>query len=200
MDRKESKTPEKAKQQIEKVKWEYPKHIWLDMDETLLYGDPDTFMATGRPYLLEFLAYIFQNFETVNIWTAAGQWWYNRAYAQVLKNTLPEGRQFENVWCGRCTSVIDYNDEYGHEFRDPYYKVKQLKKVWRRFRNMNCHNTLILDNTRRTYERNYGNAIPITDYVGGKEDDELKKLVEYLPKLLPLQSVRYMEKRFWSIT
>jgi len=176
------------------------KHLWLDLDETLVHGEEHGDSVIPRPHLETLLRFTFENFATVNIWTAASRSWFEQVFAEELSPALPPShREFHHVWCGdRCVNTVDYDAVDNREFYQPYYQVKPLVKVWRRYKFMNCHNTLIVDNTPTTYERNYGNAIPIDDFEGDAKDAELLKLTYYLPTLLPLPSVRYTEKRFWS--
>lgn len=172
-------------------------HIWLDMDETLLVDN------AARPYLKEFLAFCFTHFKSVNIWTAASLEWYSHAFTETLKSALPISyTEFNHVWCGnRCVQITNYKAIADGDWYPPRLNIKPLRKVWKRFhQDMNRRNTLIVDNTRATYQRNYGNAIPIIDYheSAARTDTELLKLIAFLHSLLQVEDVRFIEKRFWS--
>lgn len=151
-------------------------HIVLDVDGTLisevLHEDEK---VCPRPYLKEFLLFVFQHFDSVNIWTAASQQWWNYVYKKVIFSHLPEGKTFHRVWCERCIYVVDVDDGYRR------YKCKPLQKYWKRKNwGMKKHNTLIVDDTPETYMQNHSNAIPILSYYGQDDDEELKRVINHL--------------------
>lgn len=61
---------------------------------------------------------------------------------------------------------------------------------------------LIVDDTPKKLERNFGNAIYVKPYLGESEDDELLRLSAYLRTMEVVDDVRPIEKRGWrnSIT
>jgi TFIIF-interacting CTD phosphatase-like protein len=78
-----------------------------------------------------------------------------------------------------------------------YHKVKPLSKIWNQ-KKWNKHRTLIVDTKSYTYEQNYGNAIPIPEFLGDPNDVVLEKLHRYLLFLLKEKgSWRYLDKRYW---
>jgi TFIIF-interacting CTD phosphatase-like protein len=168
------------------------KHLWLDLDETLLHGDSDEEEVIARPYLKEFLEFCFKHFVTVNIFTAASRSWFDYAFSETVQSLMPANNpKFHNVWSEEmCTVVEDYH-------------IKKMSRVWIRCKRqgMNKHNTLIVDDTPITYNKNYANAIPICSFEdppNQQQDQELLKLMKFLPDLLSLKSVLDVEKRFWS--
>ena len=56
---------------------------------------------------------------------------------------------------------------------------------------------LIIDDTPRKCKYNYGNAIYPKEFLGDKNDDELKLLFEYLLKIKDVKNFRTIEKRGW---
>jgi len=62
--------------------------------------------------------------------------------------------------------------------------IKPLKKLWKSKHRIlyNRNNTIIIDDTEYTYERNYGNALKISDYsfYYDKNDQELVTMVTKL--------------------
>ena len=56
---------------------------------------------------------------------------------------------------------------------------------------------LIVDDTPKKVERNFGNAIYAKPYFGDPEDSELRDLSRYLKSLAALANVRSVEKRGW---
>lgn len=153
----------------------FPEHIVLDLDGTLIsepFGD-DTpsadiegnFIPTPRPYLRGFLKFLFNNFDTVSIWTRASEGWWKIAYKNIIRHYMPEGKEFFKVWFGnRCK-----RDGEGLIF-------KPLDKMWKRKWKMNRDNTLIIDNDPENYVYNKKNAIPIDSYYGSREDIELLRV------------------------
>jgi hypothetical protein len=176
-------------------------HIILDVDGTLVDGDG--YNVWPRSHLKEFIAFCFDYFDSVSIWTAASSDWYHLVYQKVLKDMIPEGKTFLFVFTGnRCVNVTDYDAIESGEFYPRTIAIKPLIKVWHKYKTLNRNNTLILDDTRTTYERNYGNAIPISTFVHGDEtyDSELSKLIKWIKeeKFNQMLTVRKKEKRFWS--
>ena len=174
-------------------------NIILDVDGTLVDGDG--YNVWSRPFLKEFIEFCFATFITVSIWTAASEDWYQLVYQSTLKALLPPNKSFLFVFTGnRCVSETDWDAIESGEFYPRTISVKPLSKVWRKFKQLNRHNTLILDNTCTTYSRNFGNAIPIETFERQDTTDrELFKLMQWIPSLLKLNTVRHTEKRFWSI-
>lgn len=146
-------------------------NLILDLDGTLVADtDKEDIMPSHRPYLEEFLDYVFSVCENVSVWSAASEEW-----VLPILETIKTPRPFHFVWCGKTTPKV----RWGYM----PYKIKKLKKVWKAFPSYTKHNTLILDNTPATYVENYGNAIGIYTYISG-EDNELKKLQEFFPKII----------------
>ena len=115
-------------------------NIILDMDGTLLDYVPPCFdhnksytqIPIARPYLKLFMKYLFANFERVSIWTAAAKNWYDMCYETVLKEALPEGKDFHFV-----------KTRLNYEFRKG---VKPLKLIYEEYQDLyNPENTLIID-------------------------------------------------------
>jgi phosphoserine phosphatase len=59
---------------------------------------------------------------------------------------------------------------------------------------------LVVDDTPRKAERNYGNCIQVTARKGNQSDKELLLLKEYLATLVAVPNVRLVEKRGWQKT
>lgn len=85
-----------------------------------------------------------------------------------------------------------YNGLYNDS--SPLY-IKNLQKVWKQYKDMNKHNTIIIDDTPHTYKYNYGNAIPISTYSRyDHNDDYLLQLTKWLPTL---EVIRSTNKQQW---
>lgn len=213
------------------------KCIVLDLDETLVSshetkGKPDlpevdnsgdghlcnnntfyyeNYRIHKRPHLKEFISFCCENFDRVVVWTAA-----EKDYANCI---------VDNVFCPQCCAegkmkrpsrvmtrsacITKYCPSTGK-----YRSIKDLKKLWRtsesRKLGINRHSTVVVDDTRETYSRNYGNAIPIRGFYfppnlahtqASVQDSTLLDLVSYFETDL-FQSwalLRSKEKRWWDV-
>lgn len=149
----------------------HPRHIVLDLDGTLIGED----YICARPYLADFLAFCFDHFDTVNIWTAASRHWWDQCYDKFIKKRMPKDKQFTLVWCGdRCKNKRDL--DFAVTFR-----YKPLSKYWRRKSStMTKFNTVVVDNDPTTYMANRGNAIPVETYLGSSKDIGLQQVMNVL--------------------
>lgn len=108
----------------------------------------------------------------------------------VLAETIPPEIPLAFVWSrSRCVQ------RYDAERLEPYF-VKDLKKVKRL--GFDLARILIVDDTPKKVERNYGNAIYVKPFVGDTNDSELLRLTSYLPRLAAVEDVRLVEKRGWQ--
>jgi len=168
----------------------------LDLDETLIHATEqplerkadfktDFYHVYKRPFIDELLEFCRQNFK-VGVWTAAGEYFAH----DVVRNLFPDNYPLEFVWSHqRCTRVFD------SEFLD-YYYIKNLKKLKRR--GYSLEKMIVVDDTPRKLERNYGNLVRITEWLGDLDDRELLLLIKYLTKLKDVENIRKIEKRGWQ--
>jgi len=173
-----------------------PLLVILDIDETLIYasetqleGKPDftvgQYLVYRRPGGLEFFRTLLGSYR-VAFWTSA-----SASYAStVVGHIAPREAELEFVWTeSKCTKRLD------HESRE-YYLIKDLRRVRRA--GYDLKRTVIVDDTPKTAERNYGNLIRVTPFRGHAGDTELQKLMEYLHWLNTQPNVRRVEKRGWQ--
>jgi len=181
--------------------------IILDIDETLIHsewllndsleenqydfkfqlGDTDldfSFFTLKRPYLNEFLDYVFSNFD-VAIWTAA-----SHDYAtEILKKINIPLKNLKFFYSkNSCTLKLDYDT-------NKYYGVKNLSKISKKF---DLNKVLIIDDIQKTAVNNYGNLIKIKPFENNLNDTELLKLISYLELIKNEPNYRRIEKRGWS--
>lgn len=171
------------------------KLLVLDLDETLIFATqrplarPADFRVFQyhvylRPQVEAFLAWCVSAFE-VAVWTAATE-----DYAAcVVARLFGSVEQVAFLWGRRrCTNCYDA------ETRDQYW-VKDFRKV--RKRGYRLEQVIVVDDTARKHERNYGNLVEVRRWEGDEDDDELLDLREYLGTLATVANVRAVEKRRW---
>jgi RNA polymerase II subunit A small phosphatase-like protein len=169
----------------------------LDLDETLVYAAERPFarppdFADGpyavyrRPHLGEFLRGCSERFDLA-FWSSSGE----AHVATVVPAILPAGVEAAFARSrGRCVRRFD------PETREDYF-VKDLRKVRRR--GFDLRRVLVVDDTPRKAERNYGNAVYVRPWLGDPDDDELELLGRYLSSLHAVPDVRLVEKRGWRM-
>ena len=171
------------------------KLLILDLDETLIHAteEPLTRQADfktelysvyKRPFVDRFLEFCFQNFK-VGVWTTAGK----EFAEEVVQNIFTSDYTLEFLWSyQRCTRVFD------SETLEVYY-IKNLKKLKRK--GYLLEEIIMVDDTPRKLERNYGNLVRVTEWLGEQNDRELLLLIQYLDYLKDLENIRKIEKRGW---
>ena len=76
----------------------------------------------------------------------------------------------------------------------PYY-VKNLAKLKRK--GYQLEQMIMIDDTPRKLEKNYGNLIRIREWLGEPDDQELLRLMKYLTDPKEVVNIRTVEKRSW---
>ena len=208
-------------------------NIFLDLDETLIgtmvsenWDGSDIFNPHPRPYLKQFLHFVFKNFETVNIFTAATEEWFNEINTYILSPRLMENEteKYEfsivktNKNCTKRFPMVGSRkniDDYAVMNSGRYISIKRLKPMFSskiKYSHITKHNTVIIDDTSPKNiiifkEENYGNGIHIKPYYPPKNDedesdDTLYNLTIFLKKVLKYYAeygtIRTMEKRNWE--
>ncbi len=171
------------------------KLLILDLDETLLFATeerlayPEAFVVGTcyvypRPHLDRFLAACAVHFDLA-VWTASSE-----SYAaEVVAKIFEAGPPPKFVWArDRCTMRSDPDTR-------EMYRVKDLKKV--RAQGYPLEHVIVVDDTARKHERNYGNLVIVHPFEGDDADDELIHLEHYLLTLADAPNVRAIEKRGW---
>ena len=172
----------------------------LDLDHTFIYPSDTpltsydftitvrgaTYWIKRRPHLDQFLNEADDNYDLM-LWSASESEYVHK----IVDKILPPHLSFVYIYTAdRCTTKWSQFSDYPHP-----YVIKDLKKVWRRKNHYTKKNTLVLDDTPKTYMRNYGNVIPIDGYYGG-EDQELLRVLELLDKYESSQNVRVRKRDF----
>ena len=171
------------------------KLLVLDLDETLIYATEQPmsrevdftvgqYFVYKRPFLNEFLAYCFENFD-VGVWTTS-----TASYASAVIDNITERTQnLQFVWArDRCTWAFD-------EQIMERVLTKKLDKL--RKRGFGPESIIVIDDTAVAWRSSYGNLVNVTRFEGDESDDELGHLPEYLELLKDHENIRSVEKRNW---
>jgi len=190
----------------------------LDLDETLIHseefprtkpnnqkfdfkvhceGDDYWFMTKKRPFLDEFIKYVFENFD-VGIWTAS-----TRDYASIVLENIGIDESKLKFFYTRenCSLRLDY-------LTNSYYGIKNLQKLKKRAwakqytkkigQERELDRILIVDDIAETATNNRSNLILIKPFEFNENDTELLKLISYLEKIKDEPNWRRIDKRNWS--
>lgn len=143
-----------------------------------------------RPYLNEFLSFIVSSYD-IAVWTSSSS-----EYAKcIISNIFPSSYQLKFIWSReRCTKSYVHPSESIDV--DPHIYIKDLKKIKKRGYDLN--QILVVDDSPKQLQRNYGNLIRVNQYSGERDDDELKLLEVYLQALNKYDNIRIIEKRGWQ--
>ena len=169
----------------------------LDLDETLIYATEDVlsrepdfqcsqFHVYRRPYLDEFLNRV-KDLYRVAVWTSS-----SAAYMEcILSHAFPADLSLEFTWAReRCTAAYD-PETHGRAW------VKDLKKLKRK--GYSLDRVLVIDDTPAKLQRNFGNLVRVSEWLGDSGDEELLELGEYLDSIHQVPSFRKIEKRGWQL-
>ncbi len=168
----------------------------FDLDETLVHaaeGELDRpadfrvgpYYVYRRPRIESLLVRCAEIFQLA-VWSTGSTEYVHG----ITKEIFADDVETAFVWGrDRCTRRFD------GEWQQSYY-IKDLKKVARL--GYDLDRILIVDDTPKKVERQYGNAIYITPFYGDPADDELDRLAAYLPALANVPNVRQIEKRGWQ--
>jgi TFIIF-interacting CTD phosphatase-like protein len=176
-------------------KIEPKKLLILDLDETLIYATEQPlerkadfvagpYFVYKRPFVDEFMAYCFENFD-VAVWTTS-----TASYsAAIVENLVKPPHTLQFVWArDRCTWA--YDEDTREQFLAK--KLDKLKK-----RGFRLESIVVIDDTPAAWRNSYGNLVRVSRFEGEESDDELKSLPTYLDFLKGQDNVRTIEKRNW---
>lgn len=182
--------------------------IILDIDETLVYATKNRlelehdfvlgdYFVYKRPRFHEFIDFVNGNFRFAT-WSSATD-----SYVHEMNEKLGLNEKAIFCWArSKATikrpSLFDADGDLNIDSIDQHYYVKRLKKVKKLGFDLN--KIVIIDDTPRKSQENYGNAIYVSEFKGDKNDNELLELTEYLKKLKRVDNVRVLEKRNWKET
>jgi len=123
----------------------------------------------------------------VAVWTSSTEDYAEAVVRSIFKE---KDQQLRFLWAReRCTRQFD------PEMQDPYW-VKNLRKL--KNKGYRLESVLAVDDSPEKLQKNYGNHIRVSPYLGAIEDDELLLLTQYLEMIKDCANVRTLEKRDWK--
>lgn len=162
-------------------------HLILDLDGTLVSEGEKNCIA--RPFLKFFFDIVFILFETVSIWTAASQDWYDECYKNILSPLMGDKKFYFVYTSINCSNKTNKKAILEGDYYALPIILKPLKKIWKKYKNQsisfNKKNTLIIDNTYETFSENYGNALLIRTFTGSQQDKDFLEIVKWMFKNIP---------------
>ncbi len=159
------------------------KNIILDMDKTLIEGyfslKHQKVMIEERPFLGQFLKFVFNHFENVSIWTNANKEWYDHVYNSVLYKYIPDGKIFDFVF----TFDDGYvgKDNYGPKDLNIIFDIYKTNGYTK-------DNTFLVDDSDIHFNQNPQNCYLIKPFEidllnnSHKHDIELLKIISFFGK------------------
>lgn len=179
-------------------------NIFLDLDETLIsaktleeiqdnkevllkkyYKMDDQYYIFERPYLQEFLTFLFKYFN-VSIFTAASKNYALFIIKNIILQDKPERKLDLILWSFHC---------------DKSYKKKKGPKnlqgiVWKNIKEINKTNTLIIDDHPKVKEVQPKNCLTIKEFniLDNNKDEELKYIQELLQIIKNDTNIKKIQK------
>ncbi len=153
----------------------------------LLYKDGvDVYSIVKRPGLDYFLRQVSKHYK-IAIWSAASDHYVNF----VVDNIIRPITNPVFVWSSKRTIFKRSLEMHGEFTPNNLVIIKPLQKLWRRGK-YNKYNTIVIDDNYSTFSRNYGNAIPISEFNRDSTDIKLNTVWEvFLSKLITSKNIRH---------
>jgi TFIIF-interacting CTD phosphatase-like protein len=157
------------------------KNIILDIDETIIHTmmteckadhvfsiEKTKYYVLYRPHLHSFINFIFTNFETINIWTAATYDYAKNIISKLLVTMLVDKTQLPKLKFFNTRQQVS---------KDGSKKlVKLFSTDYAKSLNITESNTIMIDDKQSVFNHNTGNGFIIPAWTGQKNDDFLLKL------------------------
>jgi TFIIF-interacting CTD phosphatase-like protein len=176
-------------------------NIVLDIDETLIHavsrkhkdaafsikfntgGNIEQYYILQRPGLKAFLKFVFNNFATINVWTAATKDYAIAIMSKILTRKQISSLRFFNT---RKQCSVD-----GSKPLNDIFNTKEAKGL-----NIMRHNTLMIDDKVEVVKHNKGNGIIVPAWNGNKKDNALHRLTILLDTILKSKLLPVGDKIF----
>ena len=161
----------------------------LDVDGTLIAERKDEKEGiTARPGLKEFLLQAHELGYDLAVWSASCREYINSVLEEIWPTALVGAPVF--IFTEKECTYRYLGDGLFSSIR---VTIKHLSKVYKRHSQYTPERTLVIDNTPSTYRDNYGNALRISTYTDG-EDDEFEAILAKLKLLSTAANVRQIDK------
>lgn len=148
------------------------------MTEKIKGKEVPIFYVYERPYLQDFLDYLFENFN-VGVWTAATKDYGSFIVEKIILQGKPRKLAFY---------LFDHHCDHAEQLYGAD-NLKDLRYIWDTFPNFNPQNTILLDDNDEVYKNQLCNVYPIipfeADQPGAQLDQELLKLKQKLSSVFP---------------
>jgi len=186
------------------------KCLVLDIDYTLfdLGATAERPEEMARPYLHDFLRRAYIDYDII-IWSATSLKWVEVKMRELGVLGHPDYQITAMMDCSAMVTV------YGDTKRGDRgiagststitraFNCKPLQYIWRKFPTFyGAHNTIMFDDLRRNFAMNPQQGLRIKAFrhchTTGKDDDELRKLTNYLELLAPMTSLRLLNHEHWE--
>lgn len=162
------------------------KNIILDIDETLIHTkmtkcantdhvfsiEKTKYYVLYRPHLREFINFIFTNFETINIWTAATYDYAKNIISRILSSMLIDKDQLPKLKFFNTRQQVSKD---GSKKLSKLFNTDYAKSL-----NINESNTIMIDDKPSVFNYNTGNGFIIPAWTGSKDDEFLLKLIHII--------------------
>lgn len=146
----------------------------------------DTYYVLLRPGLKKFLSFVFKNFESVNIWTAA-----TKEYAHIIMRRVLSEAQFKKLGFFNTRN----HTIAGSKPLSLVFKSEAAKKV-----GIRPDNTIMIDDKITVLKWNPGNGIVLPAWTGDTTDKYLLKLVIVLKGILEHKLVIDPKTKYLQLT
>ena len=185
------------------------KLLILDLDETLIHATKTpkdnlwnfkvyNYKVYKRPFLAQFLQEI-QKYYRIAVWSSASDDYVEAIVQHIFPKNYPLVFVWGNSKCTPRVKVQDIDDLGYIDYFNHLNYTKILKKVYKKGFAAK-EDTLIVDDTPAKVIQNYGNAIYPIEFTGNQNDEELKRLLQYLINIKNTVNFRTLEKRNWRET
>ena len=177
----------------------------FDLDETLVHStkaklnqgadfEVGGYYIYKRPHLDAFLKACSKKYR-IAIWSSAQAEYVK----EVVEKVVYKHVELEFIWTRQNCSVkvvkkpLLEGFNYGGFYKEHQW-IKPLKKVKNKL-----ESTLIIDNSPYKVIENQENALIIKSFEGEQGDNELDKLLVFLPEFEGVEDVRKIDKRSWKL-
>lgn len=172
----------------------------LDLDETLWYGSVDgihnNFLL--RPFLGYFIETVGSKFDLA-VWTAATLDWAEEGLAALRSEIdLDLRSQLVFLW-DRSHTTEEFHVSMPYAYGGSSRRIKDGDRLIQP--EISTHypmsRILVVDDHQPNYQKILNNYVPVTEWTGDQDDDELWRLADFLVSISHHQDFRKVAKMNW---